>query len=159
MSEFLNETDGDLPQTLPQMIRHAARRFPHRQAIVDGALSIDYSDLVRRTEQAASALIALGVEAGDRVAIWAPNLHEWIIAACGIHAAGAVLVPINTRMKGAEAADVIESSRTGILFCIGEFLGQYYPDLLDGLRPAGLSNVVVLREGLSGCDGKMCWDW
>jgi acyl-CoA synthetase (AMP-forming)/AMP-acid ligase II len=51
------------------------------------------------------------------------------------HAAGAVLVPMNTRMKGAEAADILERSRhAGLLFVIGDFLGQYYPALLE--RPA-----------------------
>jgi acyl-CoA synthetase (AMP-forming)/AMP-acid ligase II len=159
----MSEVDMDgapqqaLPQTLPQMIRHAAGRFPQRQAIVDGAVSIDYADLLRRSMQAASALIALGVEAGDRVAIWAPNLHEWIIAACGIHAAGAVIVPINTRMKGIEAADILERSHAKVLFCIGDFLGQYYPALLDGMRPSGLRHVVVLRDGCTAAAGVMPW--
>jgi HIP---CoA ligase len=155
------EMDSDLqqglPQTLPQMIRHAAGRFPQRQAIVDGAVSIDYADLLRRTMQAASALIALGVEAGDRVAIWAPNVHEWIIAACGIHAAGAVMVPINTRMKGNEAADILERSHARVLFCIGDFLGQYYPALLDAVRPSGLRHMVVLRDGYTAAAGVMPW--
>lgn len=146
-----------LPQTLPQMIRQAARRFADRPAIVDGALSIGYADLAHRSEQAAAALIALGVEAGDRVAIWAPNLHEWIIAACGIHAAGAVLVPINTRMKGVEAAEVLQRCDAKVLFCIGDFLGQYYPRLLDGLRPPGLRHVVVLREGYVAAPGDIAW--
>ena len=146
----------DLPATLPRMIRLAAARFGGRAAIVDDALTIDYRDLARRAEEAAAALIALGVEAGDRVAIWAPNLHEWIVAACGIHAAGAVLVPINTRMKGAEAAHVLERSRARVLFCIGDFLGQYYPDMLAGLRPASLHRVVVLRGAAR--EGELGWD-
>ncbi len=152
------------PQTLPQMIRRAAARFPQRPAIVDGAVTLTYTDLVHRSEQVASALIALGVDAGDRVAIWAPNLHEWIIAACGIHMAAAVLVPINTRMKGSEVADILERSHAKVLFCIGDFLGQHYPDLLNGLRPAGLRHVVVLRgdvvdgrDGNDGNDGNISW--
>lgn len=160
MNTYLHQDGRDLPQTLPQMIRRSAECFPHRQAIVDGAVSIDYTDLVRRTEQSASALIALGVETGDRVAIWAPNMHEWIIAACGIHAAGGVMVPLNTRMKGAEAADILERSHAKVLFCIGNFLGQYYPDLLNGLRPAGLRHVVVLRDGfMSAAGSNSDMDW
>ena len=158
--ELERNGQGALPQTLPQMIRLGAARFGQRQAIVDGAVSIDYAGLAHRSEQAAAALIALGVEAGERVAIWAPNLHEWIIAACGIHAAGAVMVPINTRMKGAEAADILERSHARVLFCIGDFLGQYYPALLGVLRPAGLLHVVVLRDGFdagAGDPGDMDW--
>ena len=54
------------------------------------------------------AAIAAGLRAGDRAAIWAPNIHEWIVAALGILGAGGVLVPINTRFKGAEAGYVLE---------------------------------------------------
>lgn len=50
-------------------------------------------------------------------------------------------------MKGAEAADVLARSVTKLLFSIGSFLGQYYPALLDGQRPASLKSIVVLREG------------
>ena len=140
-------TQADLPSTLPAMVRRAAQQFPERAAIIDGPVTIGYGDLLVRSQAVAASLIALGVESGDRVAIWAPNMHEWILAACGIHAAGAVLVPLNTRMKGAEAADILERSQTKLLFCIGDFLGQYYPALLNGIRPASLQHIVVLREG------------
>jgi len=134
-----------IPSTLPQMLRQAAQRFGQRAAIVEGDLRITYRELLDSSEQVARSFIALGVQAGDRVAVWAPNVHEWILAACGAHAAGAVLVPINTRMKGAEAADILERSRARVLVCIAEFLGQDYPAMLDGLRPATLQHVVVLR--------------
>ncbi|WP_119155885.1 FadD3 family acyl-CoA ligase [Caldimonas tepidiphila] len=147
----------ELPATLPAALSRAAARWPGRDAIVDGDERISYEQLGARSRQVARSLLALGIEAGDRVALWAPNLHEWIVAACGIHAAGAVLVPLNTRMKGAEAADILERSGTRLLFTIGNFLGQYYPDLLEGLRPAALQHLVVLREGSQPAPG--CMDW
>lgn len=134
-----------LPETLPAMLRQAANCYPARAAIVDGAITISYADLLARSQTVARALIALNVQAGDRVAIWAPNLHEWILAACGSHAAGAVVVPLNTRMKSAEAADILERSGAKVLFCIGDFLGQYYPAMLKGQRPTTLEHIVVLR--------------
>ena len=136
-----------LPQTLPQVIRLAAQTHPMRRAIVDGAVVISYADLANKAEQVARGLLALGVQAGDRVAIWAPNQFEWILAACGIHMAGAVLVPLNTRMKGAEAADILARSQASLLFCVGDFLGQYMPAQLDGQRPATLQHLVVLGAG------------
>ena len=150
----------DLPETLPALIRQAAAKFSAQAAIVDGAVTIGYADLLVRSQAVARSLIALGVQAGDRVAIWAPNLHEWIVAACGTHAAGAVLVPLNTRMKGGEAADILARSGARVLFCIGDFLGQYYPALLVGQRPATLEHVVVLREGFQADErqpGDMGW--
>lgn len=152
----------NLPATLPALIRQAAANFPAQAAIVDGAVTISYADLLVRSQAVARSLIALGVQAGDRVAIWAPNLHEWILAACGIHAAGAVLVPLNTRMKGAEAADILARSGARLMFCVGDFLGQYYPALLEGKRPATLEHIVVLREGFqadSAAPGDMSWSY
>ncbi len=148
---------SDLPKTLPMMIRQSAARFADRAAIVDGSVTISYPQLLAHSETVARALIALGIEAGDRVAVWAPNVHEWMLAACGVHAAGAVLVPINTRMKGLEAADVLARSGTKLMFCIGDFLGQYYPALLGADRPASLVNIVVLREGFQQAPGDMAW--
>lgn len=141
----MSNPTGATPRTLPQVIREASRRHAARAAIVDGETRLDYAALAGEMERVARALIALGVETGERVAIWAPNLHEWILAACGIHAAGAVLVPVNTRMKGEEAADILARSGARVLFCIGEFLGQFYPALLDERRPATLEHIVVLR--------------
>lgn len=139
---------NELPTTLPALIRYTAARYSAQAAIVDGEVHIDYAELLERSQAVARALLAHDVQAGDRVAIWAPNLHEWIVAACGIHAAAAVLVPINTRMKGAEAADILARSGAHLLFCIGDFLGQNYPGMLKGLRPDSLKHLVVLREWL-----------
>lgn len=153
---------ANLPETLPALIRQAAANFPVQAAIVDGAVTINYAELLVRSQAVARSLIALDVQAGDRVAIWAPNLHEWILAACGIHAAGAVLVPLNTRMKGGEAADILERSGAKLLFCIGDFLGQYYPALLAGQRPASLQSIVVLRDGFKAdpaAPGDMSWSY
>ena len=148
-----------LAPTLPEMILRAAQRFGAKPAIVEAELSLSYDELAARSAQVARALIALGVESGDRVAIWAPNVHEWILAACGTHAAGAVLVPINTRMKGAEAADILDRSRTKLLFCITEFLGLDYPAMLVGLRPTTLRHVVLLRRRAARAPRASETDW
>lgn len=132
--------------TLPGMLAHVVSRFASRAAIVENGQSISYEQLQQLSRQAARALMTVGVQAGDRVALWAPNLSEWIVAACGVHAAGGVLVPLNTRMKGAEAADILERSRAKVLVCVGDFLNNYYPDLLSGLRPSTLEQVVVLGD-------------
>lgn len=154
------EPAENLPKTLPAMVRQAAASHPERAAIVNGDLTISYAQLLEHSEAVARSLIALGVAPGDRVAVWAPNLPEWILAACGIHASGAILVPLNTRMKGAEVADVLERSGTTLMFCIGHFLGQYYPQLLGSQRPACLKHIVVFGEGhqaATAMAGEMPW--
>lgn len=149
---------SDLPATLPQVIARGAQLFGNTPAIVEDGRSISYAELLTQSRAVAAALIALGVAPGERVAIWAPNRADWILAACGAHAAGAVLVPINTRMKGIEAAEVLERSGAKVLFCIGEFLNQYYPDQLAGRRPATLEHLVVLGTQRAGDAEDLGWD-
>jgi acyl-CoA synthetase (AMP-forming)/AMP-acid ligase II len=116
--------------TIPAMVRDVATRAGGAEAVVDGERRVDFRDLRARVDAAASALIASGVERGDRVAIWAPNSLEWIVAALGVTTAGAALVPINTRFRGAEAAYILGRSRARALFTVRGFLDTDYPALL-----------------------------
>lgn len=151
MSNIQQNAMPEAALTLPGMLADVAGRFAERAAIVENGNSISYQQLQQFSRQVARALMTLGVQAGDRVALWAPNLSEWIVAACGVHAAGAVLVPLNTRMKGAEAADILERSRAKVLVSVGDFLNNYYPDLLIGQRPATLEHLVVLGDKVLPC--------
>ena len=83
------------------MAQAAADRYADSPAVVEGNSVLSYAELGRKTDQAAAAMQAAGVQAGDRVAIWASNRLEWIVAALGLHSAGAALVPVNTRFKPA----------------------------------------------------------
>ncbi|MFJ5632686.1 FadD3 family acyl-CoA ligase [Streptomyces goshikiensis] len=149
---------GDLRWgSVAELVRDAAERYAEREAVVDGRVRIDYAQLGERVERAAAACIAAGVEAGDRVAVWAPNTLEWIVSALGAVTAGAVLVPLNTRFKGAEAAYVLRRSRARLLFVTGTFLGTSYVASLRRAAAEGpgtgplpglehLEQVVVLAE-------------
>ena len=135
--------------SIPGLVRRAARDFGEREAIVDddGALRLDFRDLEAVMVASTRAAIAAGLAPGDRAAIWAPNIHQWIGAALGILGAGGVLVPINTRFKGAEAAYVLAKSRARILFTVTDFLDTDFVALLrdaHGDLP-DLDRIVVLR--------------
>ncbi|MFE5084000.1 FadD3 family acyl-CoA ligase [Streptomyces mirabilis] len=118
---------GDLEWgSIPGLMRSAATRFADREAVVEGRTRISYAELGARVERAAAACLANGVRLGDRVAIWAPNTLDWIVSALGAVSAGAVLVPLNTRFKGTEAAYVLSRSRARLLFVTGTFLGTSY---------------------------------
>ncbi|HEY5109423.1 MAG TPA: AMP-binding protein, partial [Acidimicrobiales bacterium] len=148
---------GDLEWgTLPGLVQDAAARFGGAEAVVDrngpGGTTTRWSfdRLAEQVATATRAVMANGIEPGDRVAIWAPNCAEWIVAALGAVGAGAVLVPLNTRYKGAEAAYILRSSGARMLFTVQGFLGTDYPGLLDeavaGSEPVpDLERVVVLR--------------
>jgi HIP---CoA ligase len=137
--------------TVPQAFIAAADRHATRTAVIgEDGQSLTYAQLDAKRIEAARALISLGIRHGDRVAIWAPNGVEWIIAGLAIHSVGAVLVPVNTRMKGVEAGYVLEKSGARLLFCAGSFLGQHYPTLLATHRPKHLEHIVVMRDAQAG---------
>ena len=144
--------------TIPRLLHHAAETRGDAPAIYDGDAVISWAELERVARRAAASYIALGVESGDRVAIWAPNVWEWIPAALGIHLAGGVLVPLNTRYKGVEAGYILGRSGAKALITMGEFLGTDYAGMLGAAvdiateLPA-LRSVVTLRAV-----GDQSWD-
>ncbi|MCX4738488.1 FadD3 family acyl-CoA ligase [Streptomyces antibioticus] len=126
-------------ESIPALVRWAAERYADTEAVVEGRTRISYAELGARVERAAAACLANGVAPGDRVGIWAPNSLDWMVAALGAVSAGAVLVPLNTRFKGAEAADVLRRSGAGLLFVTGTFLGTSYVASLRRAAGAGAS--------------------
>ena len=118
------------------MARLAAARRGSLEALVDGDVRLTYDDVAVQMVAAAGALLASGVEPGDRVAIWAPNSWEWIVAALGMLGAGAWLVPVNTRFKGDEAAYVLERSRRPRALHRHGFLDIDYVGMLRDTDPS-----------------------
>jgi acyl-CoA synthetase (AMP-forming)/AMP-acid ligase II len=153
---------GDLQWgTIPALIEDAAARFGQTEAVIDRhgpdgtTIRLTFDQLADEVAASTRAIVANGIERGDRVAVWAPNCAEWLIAALGAVGAGALLVPLNTRFKGPEAAYVLRESGARILFTVGGFLGTDYPRMLDdavalGEKVPDLERMVVLRAGDSG---------
>ncbi|MFE6361061.1 FadD3 family acyl-CoA ligase [Streptomyces sp. NPDC057806] len=129
--------------SIPGLVRYAAERYADAEAVVEGRTRISYADLGERVSRSTAACVAHGIRPGDRVAIWAPNSLDWIVAALGAVSAGAVLVPLNTRFKGTEAADVLRRSGARLLFVTGTFLGTSY---VASLRRAGLASLPALER-------------
>jgi HIP---CoA ligase len=141
----------DAPVTLPHLAFDAARRFGAKTAIrTESGAVLSYGELGEAVSQAAAAFIAHGVARGDRVAVWAPNSAEWIVAALVLQAAGAALVPLNTRLKGREAGYILRSSGARLLLTVSSFLGVAYPALLAEERLPDLEGVVLLDGGQGG---------
>ncbi len=129
--------------TIAQVVRETVR-FGDREALVDGDRRWSFSEVIRAVEDAAKSFIALGLHHGDRVAIWAPNSAEWIFSALGAQIVGGVLVPINTRFKGPEAAYVLNHSGAKFLLCDNKFLGQNYAQELrdSGITLPNLEHII-----------------
>lgn len=118
--------------TIPAVLAHAATAFRDREALVDGNVRWTFAELAERVARSSAAMIAAGVRAGDRVAVWAPNGHRFVTTALGAVGAGAVLVPINTRYKGDEAAWILGKSGTRLMLVDNGFLGNDYLAMLRG---------------------------
>ncbi len=134
--------------TIPALVDDAAARFGASEALVDGEMRIAFTQLRDRVVEMASALGAWGLTPGDRVGVWGPNWWEWAVAALGVHAAGGVVVPVNTRFKGDETAFVLDRSRARLLFCSTDFLGTDHMYLLrsaTGGVPSCVEQIVALR--------------
>jgi HIP---CoA ligase len=154
---------GDLEWgTTPRLLHSSAERFSAREAIVDvsDGRILSFAGLATAVHDAARAFLAMGIEREDRVAIWAPNVWEWVVAALGLQSAGAVLVPLNTRFKGREAAYILGKSRAKALVTVTGFLDTDYVALLrDAVDVKAelpdLEAIVVLRG--EAPDGTTPW--
>ena len=143
-------TPDAVPDNYPDLVDRAARLFGDAEAIRDGDMSMRFAELSARTDECAAALVANGLRAGDAVGLWAPNAWEWVVAAMGTLRAGGVIVPVNTRFRGREAAYVLSRARIKLLFTVVGFLGyDYMADLeaaaADGHTIDSLERTVILR--------------
>ena len=132
--------------TVPRLVEDAAQRHGAIEALVDGDLRLTYAELAPEVDRHARGFVAAGVEAGERVAVWAPNCAEWMLGALGALRAGAVLVPLNTRFKGGEAAYIVRTAGATTLLTVRGFLGVDYPALLGGEDTGPLARIVLLKE-------------
>ncbi len=148
------------PTTIATAVRYAVSTFARRTAVVDGDQRFTYAELGADVVAAGAALVAAGLEEGDRVAIWAPNSYEWIVACLGTGYVGGVVVPINTRYRGGEALDLVSRTRAKMLLVHNGFLGTDYVGMLnaaaDDDQPSGtldhLDHIVDL-----GGKGETSW--
>lgn len=143
--------------TIQAALRAAVQRFADLDAVIDpqeGGRRLSYAGLLDEADTAAAALIERGVQPGDRVALWAPNTWEWVVASLGVMFSGGVLVPINTRLRGYEAAHALAQSGARVMLTVNGFLGVDYVELLRraGADLPGLADIVILRgEAHAGC--------
>ncbi|OMC51865.1 fatty acid--CoA ligase [Mycobacterium sp. IS-836] len=144
----------DDPRTVPAALDRFADQLPDHAALITDDRSFTAAELRDEVHRATAALIALGVQPRDRVAIWSPNTWHWVVACLAIHHAGAAMVPLNTRYTASEAADILARTETPVLFGMGRFLGN---DRLADLDRAALSALRhIVRIPIEAEDGT--WD-
>jgi HIP---CoA ligase len=120
-----------LNHTIPSMVAHAAARYGDKVfALAEDGQATSFASFARRVTGLGARLLSMGVKAGDRVAILAPNSTEWVVAACAIMGIGAIMIPVNTRFKGPEVRYILEKARVSVLCTVSDFLGVDYPEMV-----------------------------
>lgn len=136
-----------LPLTIPHAAERAARLWGDAPAVLERGEVWSFTQLWAECRAAASALLARGVGEGDRIAIWAPNCREWVVAAVGAMTCGAAIIPLNTRLKGREAGDILRRTHARMIFTVDSFLGIDFRALLAGEDLPELQETVLLDQG------------
>ena len=123
----------DFPLTLPEILAQRTRRNADKVFLRFADETLTYEDFDRKTNQAANALVNMGVKKGDRVCLMLGNRPEFLYLWFGLAKIGGVLVPVNTAFKGREAAYVINHSEAAAVFTessFAEVLAENATDML-----------------------------
>ena len=134
------------PRTIPGVLDRVTGEFSDHEALVTDDRTLTYAELRAEVRRAAAAMIDLGVNAGDRVAIWSPNTWHWVVACLATHYAGAVVVPLNTRYTASEATDILARTAAPLLIGMGRFLGSDKTAELDRAALPALRHVVRVPD-------------
>jgi acyl-CoA synthetase (AMP-forming)/AMP-acid ligase II len=137
----------DIPATIPAALARATERWPDHEALIDDTVRLCFREYRDRSIRIARGLISLGVRPGDRVVVWAPNSVEVALTAMAVASAGAILVPLNTRLTAHESAELIRRARPEVVLAFTDFLGR---DYLDALQPSGALGEVRAAVALHG---------
>ena len=138
------------PITLGALPEGAARRWGAREAVYFRGRRTSFAELAAGVDRVARGLIALGVQPGDRVALWLLNRPEWIEIAFAAMKIGAVLVPVNTRLRTDDVAYIVDQSGASTLIIAErsgpiDYLGMVR-ELVPAAAPPGGGRLPQLRR-------------
>ncbi len=137
-----------LEETIGANFERTARALPDTEALVDvpSGRRWTYAELDADIDRLAMALLASGIEHGDRVGIWSPNCPEWTILQYATAKVGAILVTINPAYRSHELSHVLRHSGTRLLVSAQTFKTSDYRPMVDEVRcqATGLTDVVFL---------------
>uniref|UniRef100_A0A8C3B3B8 Medium-chain acyl-CoA ligase ACSF2, mitochondrial n=1 Tax=Cyclopterus lumpus TaxID=8103 RepID=A0A8C3B3B8_CYCLU len=129
-SSLRNTTVGDsLLQTV--------ERWPDREAVIfvgDGVRKT-FAQLQQDVDQVAAGLLALGLQKGDRLGMWAPNIYEWVLVQFATARAGIIMVTVNPAYQVQEVEHILRASGCKAVVCRAQFKTQNYSDMLRELCP------------------------
>jgi fatty-acyl-CoA synthase len=145
--------------TIGQVVDAVATRYPNNMAIVhpDSGTRYDYHRFLSEINRAARGLMNIGIQKGDRVSLWAPNVSEWIICQIALAKIGAILVPIDHGAGKADLSYILEQSGSGSLVMTSGLVGDEYLKILSDMdHGASLEHVILIDH--RSHPGMISWD-
>ncbi|MBE9539070.1 MAG: acyl-CoA ligase (AMP-forming), exosortase A system-associated [Proteobacteria bacterium] len=140
-----------MPELLHQSISEHARHTPDATALLFKKESISYAQLQDEVSAAATGLLALGINAGERVAVYLPKQPETVYGIFGALCAGASFVPINPLLKPRQVAYILSDCNVRVLITSGQRL-KLLEDILEACPD--LHTVVVAEDTVPTLEGK-----
>lgn len=144
---------SDIPlkgETIGQNLRQIATQFPEREALVSPYQNYraTYREFLQQVEEVAKALMAHGIQRGDRAGIWSPNRYEWVLVQYATALMGAIMVNINPGYKLAGLQYALEQSRINLLIASSHFRKTNYMEMLNELRPQCLypKQTIIIEQ-------------
>ena len=139
-----------LRETIGENLRNTCIIFPGREAIISVQQNYrtTYSSFWQQVSAVAKAFMAIGVQKGDRVAIWSPNRYEWVLVQYATARIGAILVNINPAYRVSELAYVLGQAEVSVLVSALNFKGSDYKSIIKEaeLLYKGLREIIFFDE-------------
>jgi len=139
-----------LGETICENLFNTCQKFSEREALISvhQNYKASYVQLWQQVEEVAKAFLAIDVQKGDRVAIWAPNRYEWILVQYATARIGAILVNINPAYRTSELAYVLGQSGTSVIVSAVSFKGGNYKAMIEEARWSceNLRETIYLDE-------------
>jgi fatty-acyl-CoA synthase len=136
--------------SMAQLLSEAAKRYPKQDAVVSvwQQKTLTFEQLEAEAHNAAAALLAYGIGAGDRVGIWSANRIEWLIVQFAVARIGAILVNVNPAYRQTELGYVIGHAKCKALFLAPAFRTFNCVDAAQAVRATSdtLEHLIVLDE-------------
>jgi fatty-acyl-CoA synthase len=124
-------------KTIGQVLRETARRYPEREAAVFPTFRYraTYAELDAQVDEAAAGLLALGLERGEHLAVWATNWPQWLLLQFATARIGVVLVTVNPAYRSHELGYVLKQSDVRAVALIDRFKKSDYRAMLREACP------------------------
>jgi len=139
--------------SVAEMLRNSARAVPEKEALVSGDTRMTYRDFDERVTAFAASLQSLGVEKGDRVAIYMKNSAELAIAFYACQRIGAIVAWINANYRDVEVTFIVENSGAKAIVLFSESWGFDYLIMIQKLMPSFPDLKHIIAVGGKGHPG------